>query len=1435
MEKFLKKINWDDKEATLKDCQIHKVLYNKKNKTTTIVIATPTILSLKIFELLQSKVKKHNPLWDIEITPRENSNNLDIFNEYLEYFSNHKPIGNELRNICNIKLENNQINIYFNFKQQMKSYLVWKEKIESYFNQWGFNFKVAYILKENKELKKAIIDSRNDEINSMRNNVVKKDITVNSDSNLSSSWKRKINYDKFSKESIANINQEIVKNKIIEGNIFYLEKRLVKNNTIVILKIGISDGKYSIFGKMFSKPDNKSFQELKEGEKYFFYGHSEYDQFERENVFKVLDFKFIKKNFEIDDAKNPRVEISAHTRMSAFDGIEDTNDVIKYAMNLGHKGIIICDQDNVQSYPDIQKKFDDPKKGNFKIGCGVILKTIEDELAIIKNPSDEKIDDATYIVFDLETTGLSSYYDEIIEFAATKIKNNLVIEQTSFFVKTSKEIAPFIQQMTKINKKMLEEKGISQEEAAKKIKDFIGNDVLVAHNAGFDIGFLEQLFIKNYLGVVSNPWIDTLHLSWVLTKPKKSYRLKKIAKEMLVQYDDNLAHRADYDVNVLQQVFLKFLSEIKKSYLDVIKISDLAKISDLNVLTRQRGYNTNIIIKNQKGVKDLYKLVSLAHTKYLNRGVKATKECINKLRENLLIGSGANDSEIIDLALTKNLSDLEKAIKFYDFIILNPLQQYLYLVDKKIVDNEKIIKDAIKRIVEIATKHNKIIVAASDPFYLQENDQSFWNIYIETKQLEGKPHWLKSWENEISNIPKKHFWKTQDLLNEFEWLGKDLANKIVIKNSQLILDEIEKYSLLQTKLFVPEIKEAKLGIKQVSIKNAKAKYGEKLPPYIEERLNWEIEKIIDHNFEGIYWISHLLVKKSLDDNYLVGSRGSVGSSFLATMLNITEVNPLPAHYYCSCGFFELRKDVKSGFDLPFINCPSCSKEIKGDGHNIPFETFLGFEGDKIPDIDLNFSGEYQAIAHNYAKEIFGEENVFRAGTISTVQQRTAYGYVKGYLEEKQLENVVNNAEIARLAKKLTGSKRTTGQHPGGIIVVPKSSNIYDFTPINYPANKKEDWKTTHFDFHSIHDNLLKLDILGHVDPTAIRMLSDITKIDPFKIPFYDENVVELFSSLKPLKLIKELPIADLTGAVGIPEFGTSFVRNMLEETKPQSFNDLIILSGLSHGIGVYRNNSRDLIIKNGKKLEEVIGCRDDIMTYLIEKKMNKKDAFEITEFIRKGKVAIDETTWAMYKQKINAQNIPEWWVNSVSKINYLFPKAHATAYVMMAWRVAWFKVYYPLEYYSVLFALRCDFFDIETIQMGEEYVLEKYKTLKTKYDDSREKRTLSVKEIELIKLFEMVLEMYARGFKFENISLLESEDSLFKINYEKKSLYPPFVSIDGLGLAVAKSITSAREESKFISIEDFVKRTKTNKTLIENFKKLQIFDNLPQDNQGKLF
>ena len=808
---------------------------------------------------------------------------------------------------------------------------------------------------------------------------------------------------------------------------------------------------------------------------------------------------------------------------------------------------------------------------------------------------------------------------------------------------------------------------------------------------------------------------------------------------------------------------------------------------------------------------------------------------MDKLRKNLIIGSGANDSQIIELALSKNLLDLEKAIEFYDFITINPLQQYLYLVDKKVVYNEKNIRDALQRIITTAKKFAKKVVVSTDPFYLKKDDQSYWNIYIETKQLEGKPHWLKSWHHPIVNIPQKHFWKTQELLDEFEWLGKDVAHEIIVKNSHFILDQIEEYSLLKKGLFVPEVKNAKINIQKFAVQNAKKKYGQKLPQYIEERLNWEIKKITDHNFEGIYWISHLLVTKSLEDNYLVGSRGSVGSSFLATMLNITEVNPLSPHYYCGCGFFELRTDVKSGFDLPPIKCPDCQKDITGDGHNIPFETFLGFEGEKIPDIDLNFSGEYQAIAHNYAKELFGEENVFRAGTISTVQQRTAYGYVKGYLEEKQLDDVVNNAEIARLSKKITGSKRTTGQHPGGIIVLPAKENIYDFTPINYPANKKEEWKTTHFDFHSIHDNLLKLDILGHVDPTAIRMLCDITGKNPFDIPFYDDNVMELFSSLQPLKLQKDLPLDDTTGGIGIPEFGTSFVRNMLEETKPKSFNDLIILSGLSHGTGVYRGNSRELIIDKGKKLEDVIGCRDDIMTFLIDKKLNKKDAFEITEFIRKGKVAQDITTWAIYKQKIESHNVPRWWTESASKINYLFPKAHATAYVMMAWRVAWFKVYYPLEYYSVLFNLRCDFFDIETIQMGEEFVLEKYRMLKQKYDDPREKRSLSVKEIELIKLFEMVLEMYARGYKFEKISLFESMANSFKINHKAKSLYPPFIAMDGLGITAAKSITMAREEKSFISIEDFIKRTKINKTLVENFKELGLFTTLPENNQGKLF
>ena len=588
MEKFLSLIKWDNKDWKEQDLKVKKVVYNQTNNTTLIFLETATILPLKVFTLLQMKTKQYNSLWDIKIVPK-NSSSSHIFDEYLEHFLTKKTIGLELRNICHIKLQDQKILIFFNFRHQMQSYSIAKMEIQKYFMMWGFDAPVEYVLKENKELKKAIISSRKDDINKMRSNVVKKEVSSNSSSNLSVNRKYKINHNKFSREKIYNLVQEPLKNKVIEGKIFLLEKRLVKDNTLLIWKIGISDGKYSIFGKMFTSVEDKNWLELKEGEKYLFYGQSEHDKYERENIFKVFDCQFVKSNTEIKDIEKSRVEISAHTKMSAFDGIEETSNVINYALDLNHKGVILCDQDNVQSYPEIYKEINAHRDSNFKIGAGVILKVIEDELDIIKNPTDQNLDDASFIIFDFETTGLSSYYDEIIEFAAVKVKNNIVVDQTSFFIQTSKEIPPFIEEMTKINKDLLNQKGISQEEAAKKIKDFIGEDVLVAHNAQFDIGFLEQLFIKNYFGTVTNPWIDTVHLSWILTKPKKSYRLQKIAKEMLVKYDEELAHRAEYDVNVLQQVFVKMLSDAKTSFPDVIKISDLSKLCNTNFLTKQRG------------------------------------------------------------------------------------------------------------------------------------------------------------------------------------------------------------------------------------------------------------------------------------------------------------------------------------------------------------------------------------------------------------------------------------------------------------------------------------------------------------------------------------------------------------------------------------------------------------------------------------------------------------------------------------------------------------------------------------------------------------------------------------------------------------------------------------------------------------------------------
>lgn len=1160
----------------------------------------------------------------------------------------------------------------------------------------------------------------------------------------------------------------------------------------------------------------------------------------------------------MDDAINKRVELHAHTKFSEMDGVCDLQALIKRAFDWNHKAIAITDHSVVQAYPKAQNYVDNLlktyKTNEFKLIYGIEMNMVDPDLNIVINSDNRKLD-CDYVVFDLETTGLSARYDQIIEFGAVKIRNETIVEKMQFFINPRLKLSTFTRNMTNISQSDVD-KGLLLIEAFPKILSFFDNAVLVAQNASFDVAFLNAKLSEYQLSKLNNPIIDTLDMARALNKEKKRYRLGNIAKIYKIDYDENVAHRADYDAEVTAKVFLQMLYEARNQLKKINSIdvkdqtlSDLMSLNDSEAFKKVIKKHINILAKNQAGIKDIFKLVSLSHTDYLVFSGKANskndadefmaepriiRKAISELRANLLIGSSCLNGEIFEIAANKTQEELEDAMRYYDYIEVQPPENYYNLINEnRLPDYERLIT-ILTNIIETADKLNILVVATGDVHYLDVDDKKIRDIYIHAKGIGGTVHPLYIYNNEkriATSSPNQHFRTTNEMLECFSFLPKETKERIVIDNTQKIAEMIDVCRPVKDKLYTPSIEGSDEQLKQLCFQNAYKTYGKPLPNLIEERLNKELNSIIKNGYGVIYYTAYLLVKKSNEDGYLVGSRGSVGSSFVATMANITEVNPLPAHYLCpNCQFSDFNVEADSGYDLPDKKCVKCGGVMHGEGQDIPFETFLGFEGEKVPDIDLNFSSEYQDKAHAYTKEVFGEDKVFRAGTISTVAEKTAFGYLRGYLESMQIENEPNSAERTYYAKKCEEVKRTSGQHPGGIVVIPQDMDIHDFTPYQYPANNpNSEWRTTHFEFNDIHENVLKLDILGHVDPTAMRLLEKITGVDVLKIPMNDKSTISLFASNKALKIVDKT-FKEKTGAMGLPEFGTKFVRGILEDAKPKSFSDLLRISGLSHGTDVWTNNAKDLINK-GILLNDVIGCRDDIMVYLIRKGLKARDAFEIMESVRKGKGL--KSDWIKI---MKANNVPEWYIDSCQKIKYMFPKAHAVAYCIMAVRVGWFKINYPLHYYISYFTLRSNAYDIDTMIKGQNAVLARYNDIVKRSQDRELKKSVSNKEYEILNTLEVSLEMMARGYRISNISLQYSMAEEFVIDpNDDKAIIPSFKTIDGLGLNVAKSIVAARDERFFISKQDLLTRTQISSTLLKKLDDLKVLDSLQNENQLQLF
>jgi DNA polymerase-3 subunit alpha (Gram-positive type) len=1259
-----------------------------------------------------------------------------------------------------------------------------------------------------------------------------------------------INPERFRYMSLDDINTEKL-NIISSATVFAIDEGKETRNGKMRYIIGIHSGHSSfnlvvMTGKNIS---NDLVGEIKRGTNITFTGYTRIDKFSHNDL--IISAESIRIDpptpLRDDPETEKRVELHLHTNFSAMDGIPDIASYCKLASHMGMKAIAVTDHGVVQSYPAAQNA---AKANNLKLIYGCELYVVDDNFQIVYKPNDTYMKDATYVVYDLETSGLSMRYDSIIEFGGVKMKNGIIVDRLDILINPGFALSKITTKLTHITDEMLE-RAPHIEDVIDQILDFINGCVLVSHNLKFDYGFLKEALRRCNKGELQNSGIDTLALSRYLNPEAMYHNLGSLCHRNEVYYDTISAHRADYDADVLAKVWTCMLYKTLKTKTDdnqnidnkfFTPLKDL-RLNDIAFLKKERQhiqhsreYHIVVLCKNKAGLKDLYRLVSLSHIEFLGRVPCVPRSYLELYRSNLLLGSACQNGEVFTIASTGSAEDLDEAIKFYDYIEIQPLANYSNLVySGSIASNDKLLV-CLKAIIEAANRLNKPIVATGDCHYLNPEDKIFRDVYISAPGIGKTAHPLLEKRDAINPYPNpdQHFRSTREMLEAFSIFGKENAYNWVIKNSNMIADSCENFDCIVNQLFTPTIDNCDKLLVELCYKNAHNLYGDELPEVVATRLEKELHGIISAGYYVTYYIAYRIIKKAHEDGYIVGSRGSVGSSFAATMAEITEVNPLPPHYRCPhCKHFELYEgdEYFSGYDLPEKRCPVCGEVMIGDGQNIPFETFLGFNADKVPDIDLNFPPDYQSRAHNYTKVLLGEENVFRAGTISTASDKTAFGYAKGFLERAhKLTSHTSNAEISYIASGCMNVKRTTGQHPGGIVVIPRGYEVYDFTPVQYPADDIDaTWKTTHFEFESIHDTLLKLDLLGHVDPQALKMLCDISHVKEADIPFNDRKVLSLFNSPAELHLLHNY-LGVKNGALALPEFGTDFVRGLLDEAKPKSFADLLIISGLSHGTGVWRNNADQIIDSKIADLRGVIGCRDDIMTYLISKGVDKLKSFKIMEYVRKNKVGKPLKEEDIAEMKKHA--VPDYFIESCKKIRYLFPKAHATAYVSNAVRVAWFKLYKPLEFYATFFSVRCDKYDWVPMYNGVDALIKRLAELDEMKKTERSTFTKTYEEVQ--KTLTIAIEMFDRGFKFENISLTKSDAQNFTIDYEHKSLIPPFKVIDGLGDSVANAIIAAREERPFTSIQDVVERGKINNTQLEIFRKLGILDDLNESDVEQL-
>ncbi len=1212
---------------------------------------------------------------------------------------------------------------------------------------------------------------------------------------------------------------------VIKGKVRALETREIRNERTIV-SFEITDFTDTIKVKMFIHNEHLTqlMTDLKVGAFLKIKGVTVNDTFDREltigsvvGVMKIPDFTTAR----MDNSARKRVELHCHTKMSDMDGVSDVKDIIKRAKKWGHKALAITDHGCVQAFPDANHALE--HGDDFKVIYGVEGYLVDDLKEIVTNDKGQSLGD-TFVVFDIETTGFSPVTNRIIEIGAVKVENGQITDRFSTFVNPEVPIPFEIEKLTSINDSMVMDAETIETVLPKFLK-FVGDAVLVAHNANFDVSFIKENAKRQQIAV-NFTYVDTVGIARMLLTGQAKYTLDAVAKTLKISLENH--HRAVDDAECTAEIFLKFIEMLAKEEIYTLEaMNDMGK-SSVEAIRKLHSFHIIILAKNQTGRINLYRLVSESHLTYFYKRPLIPKSLIMKYREGLILGSACEAGELFRAILDgQNEEQIACIVDFYDYLEIQPIGNNRFMIESeryRDINSEEDLIALNKRVVKLGEQFQKPVVATCDVHFLDPEDEVYRRIIMTGKGFKDAddqaPLYLRT---------------TEEMLNEFSYyLGSEKAEEIVITNTNMIADMCDRIAPVRPDKCPPVIENSDQQLTDICYRKAHEMYGDELPDIVEARLKRELNSIISKGFAVMYIIAQKLVWKSVEDGYLVGSRGSVGSSFVATMAGITEVNPLSPHYYCKNRHYSdfYSEEVKkfagmAGCDMPDKLCPICGEKLIKDGFDIPFETFLGFKGNKEPDIDLNFSGEYQSKAHKYTEVIFGYGQTFRAGTIGTLADKTAFGYVKNYYEERGKHK--RTSEINRIVEGCVGVRRTTGQHPGGIVVLPVGEEINSFTPVQHPANDMTtDTITTHFDYHSIDHNLLKLDILGHDDPTMIRMLQDLTGIDPTTIPLDDKKVMSLFQNTSALDITPEDIGGCKLGCLGIPEFGTDFAMQMVIDAQPKYFSDLVRISGLSHGTDVWLGNAQTLIQEGKATISTAICTRDDIMTYLIGMGLDSEESFKIMEAVRKGTVAKGKCgNWAEWKQDMLDHNVPDWYVWSCEKIQYMFPKAHAAAYVMMGWRIAYCKINYPLAYYCAFFSIRASAFSYEIMCLGREH-LERVMAEYRKRSDS-----LSNKEQDALKDMRIVQEMYARGFAFEPIDIFKAHSRNFQIVNNK--VMPSLSSIEGLGEKAADAIMEAAKDGPFLSKDDFRSRTKVSKTVIDLMADLGLLGDIPESNQISLF